>query len=340
MDALSSVRTALWVVVSVLGLALFLWAVGPTAVVDAVGRVARRDAAVLVLVGFLPVVCWGVALHLVLRGLGLPVSLPASVALFAATSFLNNVTPFGRAGGDPASGLLVARVGDVPFERALAGVVSVGVATNLALVGLGLVAGTGLLATAAVDGAVTAAVLGGAGVTAVGGVVAVVGWRRRDRVATSLAVALARAVAPLAHVPGVDPPGRAAVAGRVDGFVAALERVAGDGRRVGGVLVAAVAGQAAVVATLALALRAVGAGVPLLAVVAVVPVARLAGLSPTPGGTASAETLLTGLLVAVGGVVAPVAVAAVLLYRAAAFWVPTLVGGLLTAALGTAHSRR
>jgi len=73
----------------------------------------------------------------------------------------------------------------------------------------------------------------------------------------------------------------------------------------------------------------------------VVPVARLAGASPTPGGTASAEALLPGLLVAVGGVAMPVAAAAALVYRAAGFWLPTVGGGVVTTLLLlTAHDSR
>jgi hypothetical protein len=45
-----------------------------------------------------PVVVWGVSLHLVLRRLDAPTTLPASVGLFAASAFPDDVTPFGRAG--------------------------------------------------------------------------------------------------------------------------------------------------------------------------------------------------------------------------------------------------
>jgi peptidoglycan/LPS O-acetylase OafA/YrhL len=66
-------------------------------------------------------------------------------------------------------------------------------------------------------------------------------------------------------------------------------------------------------------------------VLLLIPVAKLSGAAPTPGGFGSAEAVLTALLVATIGVDAAVAGAAALLYRASAFWLPFLVGGMATA---------
>jgi uncharacterized membrane protein YbhN (UPF0104 family) len=323
-------RTAAWTLVALLGLALYVRAVGVDAVAAALGRVAPVDAAVLVAVGWVPVLLWGGSLHLVLRGLDVPTTLPASVGLFAAAGFLNNVTPFGQAGGDPLAGALVARVGSVPFERGLAGVVSVSAANAVAVVGLGVVGGGVLLATAAVGDAVRASLGVALAVVAGVGVVAAVAWRRRERLAVGVGRGLGRALVAVGRaIPGVEPPDRTVVVGRATGFVAALERVGESRRRLGAVLLLGVAGHLAVAATLWLSLVALDAAVSPVRVVVVVPVARLAGVSPTPGGTGSAEALLSGLLVAVAGVSVPVAVAAALVYRAAAFWLPTLGGGVV-----------
>ncbi|AXG08859.1 lysylphosphatidylglycerol synthase transmembrane domain-containing protein [Haloplanus rubicundus] len=327
-------RTAAWTLVALLGLALYVRAVGVGAIAAALGRVAPVDAAVLVTVGWVPVLLWGGSLHLVLRGLDVPTTLPGSVGLFAAAGFLNNVTPFGQAGGDPLGGALVARVGGVPFERGLAGVVSVGAANAVAVVGLGVVGGSVLLATAAGDAAVRAALGVALALVAGVGVAAVLTWRRRERLAVGVGRGLGRALVGVGRaIPGVEPPDRGVVVDRAAGFVAALERVGGSRRRLGAVLLLGVGGHLAVATTLWLSLAALDAAVSPVRVAVVVPVARLAGASPTPGGTASAEALLTGLLVAVGGVPAPVAVAATLVYRAAAFWMPTLGGGVVTAVM-------
>jgi len=327
-------RTILWTLAAAVGLWLYLRAIGVDAVAAALGRIAPGDAAILVGLGWLPILLWGGSLHLVCRRLDVPVTLPESVGLFAASSFLNNVTPFGQAGGDPVSGALVARIAGVPFERGLAAIVSVGVANAAAVVGLGVVGTGALLGTTAVDDTLLVAVGAGGAVAAALGVVAVGAWRQRDRVVDRVGGALAWAVSRVGRVvPGVDPPESAAVVERGRDFVTALERVGDSHRRLVAVLLLGVAGHLAVATTLWLALAALDATVSPVRVLIVVPVARVAGVSPTPGGTASAEALLTGLLVAVGGVSAPVAAAAALVYRAAAFWLPTLGGGAVTTVL-------
>jgi len=327
-------QTVGWTLVAGGGLWLYLRTVGVDAVAAALGRLAPADAAVLVALGWVPILLWGGALYLVLRRLDAPTTLPASVGLFAASSFLNNVTPFGQAGGDPVSGALVARTEGVPFERGFAAVVSVGAANAVAVVALGVVAAGALLGTAAVDDALLVAVGAGGVTAAVLGVAAVAAWRRRDRVADRIGGALGGVLSRVGDaMPGVEPPGRDTVVERARGFVAALERVGDSRRRLGAVLAVGVAGHLAVATTLWLSLVALDAPISPARVLLVVPVARLAGASPTPGGTGSAEALLTGLLVAVGGVGAPVAAAAALVYRAVAFWLPTLGGGVITALL-------
>jgi hypothetical protein len=323
-----------WALVALVGLWLYVRAVGVGAIAAALGRVAPADAVALVAVGWVPLLIWGVSLHLVLRRLDVPTTLPASVGLFVAASFLNNVTPFGQVGGDPLGGALVARVEGVPFERGFAGVVSVGAANTVAVVALGVVGVGMLLVTATVDDALLAVL--GVALTVVAGVSAVTGlaWRRRERVAVRVGGVLGDVIGGVGRsIPGVDPPTRAAVVERARAFVAALERVGNSWRRLAVVLVLGAGGHLAVATTLWLSLTALGAAVSPVRIAVVVPVARLAGASPTPGGTASAEALLTGLLVAVGGVPAPVAAAAALVYRAAAFWLPTLGGGVVTALL-------
>ncbi|RMB13211.1 lysylphosphatidylglycerol synthase transmembrane domain-containing protein [Haloplanus aerogenes] len=327
-------RTVGWTVVAVGGLVLYLRTVGVDAVAAALGRLTPTDAAVLVGLGWVPILLWGGSLHLVLRRLDAPTTLSASIGLFAASSFLNNVTPFGQAGGDPVSGALVARVEGVPFERGFAAIVSVGAANAVAVVALGVVGVGVLVGTAAVDDALLVAVGAGTVAAAVLGVVAVVAWWRRERVVDRIGGALGGVLYRVGRpIPGVESPAPDAVVARGRGFVAALERVGDSRRRLAIVLALGVAGHLAVATTLWLSLAVLNAPVSLARVLVVVPVARLAGASPTPGGTASAEALLTGLLVAVGGVETPVAAAAALLYRAAAFWIPTLGGGVVTALL-------
>lgn len=87
------------------------------------------------------------------------------------------------------------------------------------------------------------------------------------------------------------------------------------------------------VATLALALVAVGGSTPLLTVAfAYLTASALASVAPTPGGLGAMEAALVGALTLLGTAAAP-AVAGVLLYRLLTFWLPMLPGAVALAQL-------
>ncbi len=314
--------------VGVVALALF---VGVWDVAHALQDVPRRRLWSLVLVGVAPLVVWGTGLRLVFRALGYRLGLPAAVSLFAAANFLNAVTPFGQAGGDPPAAALFARATGTEFEQSLAAIGSLNAGNRVAAVVLGLFGVTYLGA-----GVPDARRLGDTAVLVAGLLlVATLGlalcWRARDRGVTLLGAALTPPVRAVTRVlPRIDPPTRGAVERRVARFVAALDRLASDPRRLAAVFVLGLAGHLAAAATLWVALAALGARAPLAVVVLLVPLAKVGGVAPTPGGLGSVEPLLTGLLVAATGADRAAAAAAVLLYRASAFWLPALVGGLAT----------
>ncbi|PSQ60019.1 hypothetical protein BRD18_02060 [Halobacteriales archaeon SW_7_71_33] len=101
-------------------------------------------------------------------------------------------------------------------------------------------------------------------------------------------------------------------------------------------------GQLAVASTLWIALAALGVEASLAVVLLVIPVAKLGGVAPTPGGFGSTTALLTALLVATVGVEAAVAGAAAFLYRLGTYWLPAVGGGVAAAwyALTPPASRR
>jgi hypothetical protein len=79
----------------------------------------------------------------VLAALGTDVGAVDAVLVNAAAAFANNVTPFGQAGGEPATALLVAEVGGTPFERALGAITSfdvLNVVPSLSLAAVGVAA--------------------------------------------------------------------------------------------------------------------------------------------------------------------------------------------------------
>lgn len=328
-------RRLVAVVVALLAVGALLWAVGVEAVHADLAKVHPRDAAVLVAVGLLPAVVWGVELRVVLGALGHRVGTTRAVGLFAASGFLNNVTPLGELGGDPPSGLLVAGVCGISFERGLAAVASTNAINRVAAVALGAVglawfwpvgAGSPALLTIGAWGAVATLL--------------VAAWVYREWLLSRVGPPLAAAVVRLAGwLPVLPTPTPASVEARIAGFVRAIERLAADPRRLAVALLLGAGGQVVVATTLWLALSSVGVRVPLRVVLVVLPLAKASGLSPTPGGAGSATVLLAGLLVAVAGVDATAAAAAALLYRAAAFWVPTVVGGVVAVVLVARSTR-
>lgn len=333
------------VAVVLLALAGLFWVAGLQEVLVALARLDGWGAAVVVVAGLLPLAFWGVELWLVLAGIDAEVGTLRAVALFVAAGFLNNVTPFGEVGGDPPSGLLIAAVCRISFERGLAAILSVHAVNRVAVLALGAL-GVALLGPEVGGvGGTTGAGWTGVGWTAVewspaAGLavwtallgILLAAWLNRAVVVEAVGPPLAASVVRVSRrLPVVTAPTESAVDARIRGFVAALERLAADPPRLLAALALGVAGHLAVAATLWLAVDALGVSASVPAVLVVVPLAKLSGLSPTPGGAGSAVVLLAGLLVAVAGVPAAEATAAALVYRTAAFWVPTAIGGVVTA---------
>lgn len=318
------------VAVALIVLAALLWAVGVEPVLSVFGRVRPRDVGALVVAGLVPLVAWGIELWVVLDGIGVSVGTVRAGALFAASGFLNNVTPLGELGGDVPSGLLIAGDTGTTFERGLAAITGLNVINRIAVVSLGVVAlGWHGRHLEGLSGRWSVELAVGTWVALVVALVAVWGYRRRllHRVGPPLSSAISTVARWLPVVPAPRP---ASVAARLHGFVDAIERLVADPRRLATALLLGTLGHLAAAATLWLAVLSLGARVPVHDVVLVIPLAKAAGLSPTPGGTGSATVLVAGLLVVITGVDAATAAGAALLYRAAAFWVPTVLGGAIT----------
>ncbi|WP_411967922.1 lysylphosphatidylglycerol synthase transmembrane domain-containing protein [Haloferax sp. YSSS75] len=339
-------RTAAGVVLALTGFAIYVWFVGVTDVVDAVRSVSPRDIASLVVLGLLPIVVWGAGLWLLLHRIGARVGLWDATVLFAATGFVNAVTPFGQSGGTPVSSLLVAWEADIDYESAFAAVASLNVLVRLASLSLAFLAVVVYASRLVPVGQnrSTATIIVGVTLTflVVGGVL----WVARHDVAPVAGRALGRLTARVGHwIPGVTPPSPASVVNRVERFVATLDVLASDPWRLVAVFALATFGQVSVAAALWTALDTLGVDQPLLAVFLVVPLAKVSGVVPTPGGLGSAEVVLSGLLAAMLGVPTASATAAALVYRGTVYWVPTALGavatgGLLFSASGGTETRR
>ncbi len=309
-------------------LAVLATLVGAGDVLDALGR-AHVGLAALVAGAILAwIVLWGASLRAVLAAGGSHVSPTDAVLVNAGAAFANHVTPFGQAGGEPVAAWLLSDVSDASFERSLAAITSFDVlnvvpSLTLAVVGLGYYSAVTVLGarlrSLALAVAVAAVALPVAGVLA---------WVYRDR----LEAVAVRVITPAVRVggrvlPRAAPPARAVVADRVGRFVAGIESVAGDRRRLATALLLSTAGWVVQAVGLWVALRAVGAtGVPVYVPLFVVPLGTVASAMPTPGGLGGIETVQVALLAATTTVAGATLTAAVLLFSVGGFFLTTAVG--------------
>lgn len=317
-------------------LGVLFWLVGVESIVAHVST-ARPPILLGVLAAALGwLFAWGLSLRTVLGGLGIDLTVRQSFLVFAAATFANNVTPFGQAGGEPFSGLLISRVSDSEYETGLAAIASVDAlnflpSVFLAIVGLGYFATTVTLGDRleVAGGTLTALIII---VTAV----AYLGWRYRETVETGAA----RFVTPIVGIPARllprrSPPAKADVERRIVGFFHTIERIAGDRRRILQALSLSALGWLALMTSLWLSLYSIlGYGVVFAAVLLAVPMGSIASVTPLPGGLGGIEAVLIALLVPTTSLDAPTVTGAVVIHRAASYWLPILIGGGAASALG------
>ena len=343
MDTQQLRTTAIGFLLAAVVVGLLGWVVG----VEEVIQILRRaDTGGVVLVGLLIcgwVAAWGFGIRAVLGAVETPTTSWTGVLLSAGAGFANNITPFGHAGGEPLTGLLIVERTTATYERGLAAMASVDTVNVIPSVGFGLL-GIGWIA---LDGplgeqlqlAAVAAVVA----TVFGSVVGVAGWRRRNGLATRLAAGLDAVFRPIAGViPSLTPPSRATMTTRIEGFVADLELIAGSRRTLAVVVGYSSLGWLCQIAALWVAFGAIGSPIPFSAALVAVPIGSVAAALPLPGGAGGIESLLVALLVGTPlTTLAPAsAVAGVVLFRGFAFWLPTATGGIVFALSAVRRRRR
>lgn len=313
-----------------------LWVVGFSDVAQAFALVRPRALLYVAVIALLWLLAWALGLRVVLGSLDIHVSVPGVYVIQAAVQFANSVTPFGQAGGEPISALLISRSVDAEYETGLAAIASADAINFLpsiafALIGLayyGVVftLGPRLLRAAAVIGVLVVGLVGGA----------YLAWRYRDR----LEEATVSVITPVLRLVGRMLPYRRAptredVRSHVDGFYRDVSRIAADPRRLGLALLYSTIGWFCLVCSLWLSLYSLGQPVPIAALLVVIPLGAVASIAPLPGGLGGIEAVLVLLLVPTTGVSAGVAGAAVLVHRTAVYWLPIVLGGVAAAVLGS-----
>jgi len=317
-------------------LGVLVWVVG---VDRTLAALVTADPAVLVLVVAVAVVwltAWGLALWSVLGALGTPIARYLAVLVYAGAVFANNVTPFGQAGGEPLSALLISSAADSEYETGLAAIASVDTAHFVPSVGYAIVGFTFVAAGAVQLGRNLVFAAAAVAALAIGlPVAAYLGWRYRYELEATFVRLFTPFVRWLGRVaPNRSPPTTDSIAARIESFFSAIDRIATDRRTLLQTLGFSALGWAALSVSLWLSLYAVGYTIPAAVPLLVVPVGSIASLFPLPGGSGAIETVLVTLLVSTTSVPAAAATSAVLIHRGGTYLFPTLVGAGVASALG------
>ncbi|WP_132059072.1 lysylphosphatidylglycerol synthase transmembrane domain-containing protein [Halorussus amylolyticus] len=304
---------------------------------EVLGALSRADPLAVVAVGLVALawlVAWSLALRTVLAVVAVEVSVRRAFLLFAGATFANNVTPFGQAGGEPFSALLVSRTTGTEYENGLATVASVDTLNFVPSISFALV-GLGYYATQfTVGNRVELAALALVALALAVPFAAYLGWKGRDRLASVVVAVVVPASRALARiVPVVGTPDEASVRRRIEGFFRALERVGGDHHQLALALSFSAVGWFLLSVSLWLSLFALGHTVPFATTLFIVPLGSVASVTPLPGGLGGVEAVLILLIVPITGVDAATAGAAAVIHRGATYWFPVLIGGSATAML-------
>ena len=292
--------------------------------------------ALIVLVTLAWLAAWSGALKTVLAVLGVEMPAYKAFLVFSGAMFSNNITPFGQAGGEPVTALLISRSTDAEYETGLAAIASVDTLNFVPSITIALF-GAGYYATEVAIGrnieiALVAVVALAAGIPTL----IYVGWQNRydlEHRVIQAVTPLARRVA--AYVPRVSVPTPEGIEHRVNGFFRAIERVATNRRGISTSLGLSTLGWFFQMVSLWLAFVAIGHAIPFSIALFVVPIGAIAGVTPLPGGAGGIEWVLAILISAATGpaIGFGIATAGVVIFRGIVYLVPTLLGGIVMAGL-------
>ncbi|SIR75680.1 hypothetical protein SAMN05421858_3653 [Haladaptatus litoreus] len=288
--------------------------------------------AVVAVLGWL--LAWSLSLRTVLRVLDVSLSIPRSFFLFSGATFSNNVTPFGQAGGEPITAYLISQASKTKYETGLAAIASVDTLNFVpsfvfAVIGIGYYA-TVLTLTSHMKSA--AILLCGLGILIFGGGYYL--WVSRRAVEHHLSAALAMVSHRIASiVPRISAPNRETIQDRIRHFIQTIEQIATSPLQLVFALGYSGAGWLFQASALWLAFYAIGTTIPFSVVLFAIPISAIAGVTPLPGGAGGIESVLIALLVSVTSVESAIVVAAVLIFRGLVYWLPTMIGGSVLAAV-------
>jgi uncharacterized protein (TIRG00374 family) len=331
--------TALGVVAA---LALFgglIWFAGVDRLFSTLRGADLSLVAVIVLATLCWITAWGLALRTVLDALGVAFSPLKSFFVFSAAMFSNNITPFGQAGGEPVTALLISETSGAEYETSLAAIASVDTLNFVPSITIALI-GAGYFATQVALGAnrnITVAIAAVVVLAVAVPTLLYAGWRSRDALERRVVAWLTPAIRRVSGVlPRVSAVSETVVRNRIEGFFDGIERITSKPRGLALALAFSALGWGCLMLALWTAFQAIGTPIPASVALFAVPIAAIAGVTPLPGGAGGIETVLVLLLVAapLPTITTPIALAAVVIYRGIVYWTPTLIGGVVVSVLG------
>ncbi|EMA45824.1 lysylphosphatidylglycerol synthase transmembrane domain-containing protein [Halococcus saccharolyticus] len=313
--------------------AALFWFVGVEDVLAAITRASLPLVGVVAAMIVAWLLAWGLALRCILAALGVDLSSFDSVLVTAAAAFINHVVPFGQASSEPVTAWLLTDISDTEFETALASIASLDALNFVPSLSFAVV-GVGYYATAVALSDGLAVLVASVIVAAVGlPLLAALAWRRRVALQRRLVSGLTPVIRRISGALPGDPLEPDEIATRIGNFVEAVERVAGDRRRVAAALAFSATGWACQALGLWVALLAVGASVPIYIPFFVVPIGTTASIVPTPGGLGGIETVNITLLVLVTSVSPTTATAAVTIHSVGGFFLTNSLGAAAAATI-------
>ena len=326
-------RSLFWLFVAVAILGAVLWLVGFGDVREALEEATVGGYAVVVAMSGGVVITRAVAIRRLFGMLEVPMSLSRASLLYLATSFADNVTPSGQAGGIPAGALFLMRGSSASYETASAALLSFAVVANLTHLLLALPAG-GLVLTRTVvlDTLLYAMVITGGLLVALV-LVGIALWYVRTQVRAVAVRGLVWGASVLSRFPLVPAVEDRTIRTRVERFEDALGRLLHGSRRdIAVVVLASVGSHLFATIGLWVSFRTVGITLPLALLFVLSPLAAATLLVPLPGGFGGYQASLTALVVAfVPGLVAGTVAAGVLVSRSVSLVLQTLAGGVVAA---------
>lgn len=311
------------------------WLVDANAVFAAMWRADPVLLAVVVATILLWNVSWGVALWNVLQGQNIDLPVHLAILVTAAGVFVDHVTPFGQAGGEPITAWILTQTAETDYEVSFASVASLDAINIVPSVTFAAVGACYVLTTetgAEELGRLPVAVL----VIAVTvPAIAIVGWRRRKRIAGVVSATARRVTAVLPRVSAGRLEG---VSERAVNFQAAVERLAVNRRRLAAALAFSALGWAFQAVGLWVTFIALESFIPLYVALFVLPLGRIGSVVPTPGGLGGTEAITVTLLAVLTNAGAATIAAAVTIHGVGGYMLTTTLGAAAMSTLGVRTS--